>query len=82
MRAVLVVLGMAVTAGPTFAAAPTFTKDVAPIFYKSCVECHRPDAMAPMPLVAMIGISARPVSRAALDKIHRTPRLRKAGKAG
>ena len=28
--------------------APTFTKDVAPIFNKSCVECHRPTMFAPM----------------------------------
>jgi len=26
--------------------APTFTKDVAPIFNKSCVECHRPTMFA------------------------------------
>jgi hypothetical protein len=32
-------------------AAPTFTKDVAPILYKRCVECHRPTMFAPMPLV-------------------------------
>src|SRR3981081_4020901 len=30
--------------------APTFTKDVAPIFNKSCVECHRPTMFAPMSL--------------------------------
>jgi len=29
----------------------TFTKDVAPILYKSCVECHRPTMFAPMSLV-------------------------------
>jgi hypothetical protein len=30
-------------AGPETAAhgTPTFTKDVAPIFYKSCIDCHR-----------------------------------------
>jgi mono/diheme cytochrome c family protein len=32
-------------------AAPTFTKDVAPIFYKSCVSCHRPGDIAPMSLL-------------------------------
>jgi hypothetical protein len=31
-------------------AAPTFSKDVAPIFNKSCVECHRPTMFAPMSL--------------------------------
>jgi hypothetical protein len=33
------------------AAVPTFTKDVAPIFYKHCVQCHRPDDIAPMSLL-------------------------------
>jgi len=48
MKAVLVVLAVSMTAAPAFAAgAPTFSKDVAPILYKSCVECHRPSAMAP-----------------------------------
>ena len=31
-------------------AAPTYTKDVAPILYKRCVECHRAGEAAPMPL--------------------------------
>jgi hypothetical protein len=30
----------------------TFTKDVAPILYKSCVRCHRPDEIAPMSLTS------------------------------
>ncbi|MBI3491284.1 MAG: cytochrome c [Acidobacteria bacterium] len=31
--------------------APTFTKDVAPIFQAKCEACHRPEGMAPMSLV-------------------------------
>lgn len=31
--------------------APTFTKDVAPIFKEKCEACHRPDSIAPMSLV-------------------------------
>jgi hypothetical protein len=31
-------------------AAPTYTKDVAPILYKRCVECHRAGEAAPMAL--------------------------------
>ena len=31
--------------------APTFTKDIAPIFQAKCESCHRPDQMAPMSLV-------------------------------
>ncbi|MGH9839240.1 MAG: c-type cytochrome [Blastocatellia bacterium] len=29
----------------------TFSKDVAPIFYKRCVHCHHPDDVAPMSLL-------------------------------
>jgi hypothetical protein len=29
----------------------TFTKDVAPILYRSCIRCHRPDEIAPMSLL-------------------------------
>ena len=32
-------------------AAPTFTKDIAPIFKEKCEACHRPDSIAPMSLV-------------------------------
>ena len=31
--------------------APTFSKDVAPILYKNCTNCHRPGEIGPMPLV-------------------------------
>ena len=30
--------------------APTFTKDVAPIFQEKCESCHRTDSIAPMSL--------------------------------
>ena len=29
----------------------TFSKDLAPILYESCVECHRPNSFAPMSLL-------------------------------
>ena len=32
-------------------AAPTFSKDVAPILYKNCVSCHRPGEIGRMPLL-------------------------------
>ena len=32
-------------------ASVTFTKDVAPIFYKNCAYCHRPGEIAPMSLM-------------------------------
>ena len=30
---------------------PTFSKDIAPIFQKSCQSCHHPGSIAPMSLV-------------------------------
>src|SRR6266487_2661385 len=47
--------------------AVTFTKDVAPIFYKNCAECHRPTMFAPMSL--MTYDDARPYARAIKQKV-------------
>jgi len=49
----ILLAGMA-AAVPAMAAdgTPTFTKDVAPIFYKSCIECHRATMFAPMSLTS------------------------------
>ncbi len=66
MRAQFVV-GVMLIAAPVLASPPTFSKDVAPILYKSCVECHRPDAMAPMPLITYE--DARPWARAVKQKV-------------
>ena len=30
----------------------TFTRDIAPILHRSCLQCHRPDAVAPMSLIS------------------------------
>jgi hypothetical protein len=49
------------------AATPTFSKDVAPIFYKRCVECHRAKGMAPMSLMTFD--EARPWARAIKQKV-------------
>ena len=46
---------------------PTFTKDVAPILYESCVSCHRPGEVAPMSL--MTYQQARPWARAIKGKV-------------
>ena len=35
----------------SIASGPTFSKDVAPIFYKNCTSCHRPGEIAPMSLL-------------------------------
>jgi len=48
-------------------AAVTFSKDVAPIFYKNCVTCHRQGEIAPMSLVSYKEI--RPWAKAIREKV-------------
>ena len=64
MRFILVTMAAIGLAGASSAqaAAPTFSKDVAPILYKNCVECHRPGAIAPMSFMTFD--DARPWARA------------------
>jgi hypothetical protein len=45
----------------------TFTKHVAPIFYKNCTACHRPGEVAPMSLLTYK--DARPWARAIREKV-------------
>ena len=55
------------------AAAPTFSKDVAPIFQAKCEACHRPDSIAPMSLVKYT--EARPWARSIKARVleHQMP---------
>jgi hypothetical protein len=46
---------------------PTFSKDVAPILFKHCTDCHRPGEIAPMSL--MTYQDARPWARAIRDEV-------------
>ena len=45
----------------------TFTKDVAPILQRSCQNCHRPGAIAPMSLLTYDEV--RPFARAIKEKV-------------
>jgi Copper type II ascorbate-dependent monooxygenase, C-terminal domain len=45
----------------------TFTRDIAPIFYKNCAECHRPGEAAPMSLLSYK--DARPWARSIKEKV-------------
>ena len=46
---------------------PTFSKEIAPIFYKNCVECHRPGEIAPMSLMTYKEI--RPWAKSIREKV-------------
>jgi len=57
-------------AGQTASQHPvTFTKDIAPILQRSCQNCHRPEAIAPMSLITYEDV--RPWARAIKDKTSR-----------
>ena len=63
--AVFVLRGSAVQAD--LATAPTFTKDVAPIFQQKCETCHRPAGMGPMSLITYE--DARPWVKAIAQRV-------------
>ena len=50
-------------------AAPTFTKDVAPILQAKCQSCHRPGTVAPMSLLTYQ--DARPWARSIRNRVSR-----------
>src|SRR5215510_11329751 len=51
----------------TPAGAPTFSKDVAPIFQEKCQACHRRDSIAPMSLVTYE--ESRPWAKAIRERV-------------
>src|SRR5687768_5453979 len=61
----VVVLGW--TAPASARQTPTFSKDVAPILYKNCSQCHRPNEVAPMSLMTYDEV--RPWARSIKSKV-------------
>src|SRR5215831_9930570 len=53
--------------GAMWAEQATFSKDVAPIFQRSCQTCHRPNTFAPMSLMTFQ--DARPWAKAIKEKV-------------
>src|SRR5215204_4602774 len=51
------------------ASAPTFSRDVAPIFFKNCTNCHRPGEVAPMSLLTFK--DARPWAKAIATQVSK-----------
>jgi len=66
-----VVVMLLLMSGPTVTTTSennvTFTKDVAPIFYKNCTGCHRPGEIAPMSLLTYN--DARPWAKSIREKV-------------
>jgi len=48
---------------------PTFTKDVAPVLYKNCANCHREGEIGPMPLLTYE--QARPWAKSIRERVAR-----------
>lgn len=48
--------------------APTFSKDVAPIFFRHCSQCHRPGEVAPMSLMSYK--EARPWAKSIVRQVE------------
>ena len=64
---VMLLLMTGSTASTTNENKPTFSKDVAPIFYKNCTGCHRPGEIAPMSLLTFK--DARPWAKSIREKV-------------
>ncbi len=45
----------------------TFTRDIAPIFYKNCAQCHRPDDIAPFSVMSYKDV--RPWAKSIREKV-------------
>lgn len=63
----LALVGAAGAAAEPAESAPTFAKDVAPILFENCVECHRPNHIAPMSLMSYE--DTRPWARAIKKRV-------------
>ena len=69
-KLVTLVFGAALIVGstsPAGAQVPTYTKDVAPILFKNCAQCHRPNEVAPMSLMTYDDV--RPWARSIKAKV-------------
>src|SRR5262245_54387265 len=63
----VVVIGVLIGWPLSSSANPTFAKDVAPILFKNCAQCHRPNEVAPMSLMTYDEV--RPWARSIKSKV-------------
>ena len=64
---VMLVAAAALIVNRNEAAGVTFTKDVAPIIFNQCANCHRQGEVAPMPLTSYAEV--RPWSKAIREAV-------------
>ncbi len=65
--ALFAIVAFGVSASGPASPAVSFTKDVAPILYNRCIECHRPGEIAPMSLLTYQ--DARPWARSIKQRV-------------
>src|SRR5262245_20661110 len=63
----LLIVGASTASEPDKVGTVTFTRDVAPILQKSCISCHRPGEIGPMPLTSYS--EARPWAKAIREAV-------------
>ena len=63
----VILFAAAASAQTTPANAPTFSKDIAPIFQAKCQECHQPNSIAPMSLITFAEV--RPWARSIKQRV-------------
>jgi hypothetical protein len=63
----LLVAGAQTSGASDKQSAPTFSKEIAPIFYRNCINCHRQGEIAPMSLVTYKEV--RPWAKAIREKV-------------
>jgi hypothetical protein len=71
LATLLLILPMGLTAQEI--RTPTFTKDVAPIVFAACAECHRPGEVAPFPLLSYADVKKRTKQILAAAEQRRMP---------
>ena len=64
----LFAIGVPAASAAAAPAVPTYTKDVAPIIFKNCAQCHRPNEVAPMSLMSYQEV--RPWARSIKAKVQ------------
>src|SRR5271154_2170747 len=73
MRLLMVALAVVTLGGLVSAEVPTFNRDIAPILYQNCSNCHRPGEVAPFALLTYQDAAKRARQIAAITKARGRP---------
>ena len=66
-------IAIVLLAAPAFAQTPTFSKDVAPIFFARCVKCHHPGGAGPFSVLTYNDVKPKATLIAAATKSRYMP---------